>query len=199
MLLNFSSNQTYHENELLPMVAEGHQMAFSRIVEHYTPLVFKHLLYYTKNAAVSEELTQDVFMSIWRNREKLAGMENFAGYVHIITRNRAHQAFRETLRANDTPPQDMLQMLPDPPGAAIELKDLTNSLNKAIDALPPRRREVFKLSRIDGMTYEEIAEKLSISRSAVNQHIIAALLFLRTYLKETEGIIITALLWFSVF
>lgn len=172
-------------------------MAFSRIVEYYTPLVFRHLLYYTKNASVSEELTQDVFMSIWRNRNKLADMENFAGYVHIITRNRAHQVFRETVRATEMPPQDMLQSLLDTPGAAIELKDLTNILNKAIDSLPPRRREVFKLSRIESMTYEEIAEKLSISRSAVNQHIIAALLFLRTYLKENAGVILTVLLWFS--
>lgn len=199
MLSYLSADQTYNEKELLSLVAEGHQMAFSRLVEYYTPLVFRHLLYYTKNASVSEELTQDVFMSIWRNRNKLAEMENFAGYVHIITRNCAHQAFRETVRTNEIPPQDRLQMLLDTPDSAIELKDLANILNKAINSLPPRRREVFKLSRIAGMTYEEIAEKLSISRSSVNQHIIAALIFLRTYLKENAGVILTALLWFSAY
>jgi RNA polymerase sigma-70 factor (family 1) len=181
--------------ELLHQVAEGNQKAFRQVVEHYTPVVFQHLLTYVKNVSLAEELTQDIFLSIWRNREKLAGMENFSGYVYVSTRNRTYQVFRNTIKSSEVPPHDMLHSLLDTPEKAVELKELVNILHKAIDQLPPRRKEVFMLSRFDNLTYEEIAAQLGISRSAVNQHISEAIVFLRTYLKEEAGIVTTMLLW----
>ncbi|MET7000356.1 RNA polymerase sigma factor [Chitinophaga defluvii] len=190
--------ELYHEPQLLSLVATGDERAFTKIVAHYTPVIYRHLVIYIKDTQRAEELTQDIFISIWRNREKLQAMDNFAGYLYVITRNKIHMAFREKLHATEEPPADMLQTLFTTPEAAVEFQELRASLDHAIGMLPPRRQEVFKLSRIENMTYEEIARQLQISKSAVKQHIIEALFFLRTYLKEEHEVIVSILLWLSV-
>lgn len=168
------------------------------MMRHYTPVIYRQLLIYVKDAPRAEELTQDIFMSVWRNREKLSAMDNFAGYVYVITRNQIHMAFREKLHATEEPAEDMLQTLLTSPQHAVELKELSQAINRAIDSLPPRRQEVFKLSRLSNMSYDEIAGQLQISKSAVKQHIVEALAFLRHYLMEEMGIIVSALLWFLI-
>jgi len=66
----------YNDKALLGQIAEGDQLAFSRMVRHYLPLIYRHLLIYIKNAHEAQELSQDIFMIIWKNREKLRNMDN---------------------------------------------------------------------------------------------------------------------------
>lgn len=183
------------EKDLLALVANSDQFAFTQLVAYYTPIIFRHLLTYSKNAVQAEEITQDILLTIWNNRHKLGEMENFAGYVYVITRNRACLVFRQKLMVNTVPPEDDLQQSFQLPENNLELKEVQQLLLRAIELLPPKRREVFKLSRFENLTYEEIAERLSITRSTVRQQIIAALVFLRTYLKEEGGIIVSALIF----
>lgn len=185
----------YIEHELLLRIASGDQAAFSKIVSHYTRIIYPLLLSYVKQAEWAEEITQDIFMRIWKNREKLPGMDNFSGYVYVIARNRANSALKERLSNTDTADIDALYAVYTQPAATLELKELSDALNKAIDALPPRRKEVFMLSRAGNLTYEAIAARLNISRSAVRQHVVEALVFLRNYLKEQHGIIVSGLPW----
>jgi RNA polymerase sigma-70 factor (ECF subfamily) len=187
--------ELYNENELLFRVAQGNQLAFKQLVGYYTPIIFRHLLIYSKNVIQAEEITQDILLTIWNNRHKLEGMENFAGYVYVITRNRAHLIFRKKLLDNHLPPEDVLQHSFEMPENNLELKELQQFLLAGIELLSPKRREVFKLSRIENLSYEEIAERLSITRSTVRQQIIASLVFLRTYLKEEAGIVAFTLIW----
>lgn len=188
-------NENLHnEKELLALVADGGQQAFTQLVAQYTPIIYRHLLTYVKNAVQAEETTQDVLMAIWNNRQKLMGMENFAGYVYVITRNKALLLFRQKLQATTVPPEDILQQHFEHPEPTLDLEDLNTILNRGIELLPPKRREAFKLSRFENLSHEEIADRLLITRSTVKQHIIASLLFLRTYLKEEAGIIVATLL-----
>lgn len=158
------------------------------------PTVYRHLLLYIKNAHEAQELSQDIFMVIWNNREKLQNMDNFSGYLYVITRNKALRAVKGILDLTDEPPEDMIQTLLHSPDSTVELKDLQQVLYKGIDLLPNRRKEVFKLSRIENLTYEEIAGQLQISKSAVKQHIIESLIFLRIFIKEKADVIISVLL-----
>ncbi len=186
----------YNEKELLTRIAEGDEIAFSVMVNRYTDIIYPHLLSYIKNAARAEEVTQDIFLRIWNNREKLANIENFGGYVYVITRNRAKTALKEQLADAAKVVIDPLHnILSGTDTIIMEVKELKQTLDKAIASLPARRREVFLLSRTENFTYEEIAEKLGISRSAVRQHIVAALVFLRSYLKEQLGIRISHSGW----
>lgn len=160
------------------------------------PTVYRHLLLYLKNAHAAQELAQDVFMIIWKNREKLAGMENFAGYLYVITRNKSIKAMQEILTNMEEPPEDMVQTLLQQPESAAEYKDLQRILYEGIDSMPARRKQVFTLSRVEQLSYKEIADQLNISTNAVKFHIIEGLVFLRTFIKEKTGIIVIILAMF---
>lgn len=186
---------------LLERISAGNQDAFAQLVRQYTRVVYAYLLYWLKNAQMAEELTQDVFMRLWDKRDKLTQVKNFGGYLYITTRNIAMTVLEKRLVQEEATDTDTLNSLlshylPTTPHL-LEIKELSKMLDQAIGALPPRRKEVFLLSRMEGMTYEAIAVKLQISRSAVRQHIVEALVFLRHYLKENAGIIVSLIAFFA--
>lgn len=171
-------------------VAAGDQLAFSTLVKRYTPVIYPYLLYWLKQIPLAEEAAQDVFVRIWKNRHKLSDMENFPGYLYVTARNKANSALKELLTGNAQPTPDRLSDLLVNPQSSLELKELEAVLRRGIEALPPRRKEIFQLSRMEGMTYEEIAARLQISKHTVKEHVVAALVFLRYYLREYSGAII---------
>lgn len=183
------------ENRLLHLVAEGNQQAFAQIMQQYTRIIYPYLLYWLKHTHDAEEVLQDVFMLIWRNREKLAMMDNFSGYIYVIARNRTKSAIKEKLPETDDIQTRHFDAIITNPDYSLEFKEMAKVVEDAVDALPARRREVFLLSRTENLTYEEIAVRLSISRSTVREHIVKALVFLRQYIREHSGIIISCLAW----
>ncbi len=177
----------YNEREILTRVAEGDQRAFKLLIGQYSATVYTHVLTYLKNAVRAEELTQDIFMNVWKHREELPSIDNFAGYVYVMTRNRTNSAFRERLLNTSEPARDELEAAWLDPARAMEYRQLSDTLMKGIELLPQRRKEIFTLSRFEGKSYQEIADSIGISKSAVNKHIIEALVFLRTYLRNQMG------------
>lgn len=193
-----SANHTYDEKALLLKIAAGDQLAFNRLADRYASVIYGHLLSYLKDVQLSEEITQDILLGLWKHRTTLPQIANLPGYIFTMTRNRAYSGFRDKLYASTTPPPDILESALMTPATATEYRQLYHILMEGIGQLPARRKEVFSLSRLENKSYEEIATQLGISRSAVRQHIIEALVFLRTYLKQRSDIIISFLLFFLI-
>jgi len=179
------------EKEILAAIARGDERAFNGIVRKYSPVIYPYLLYWLKQPHLAEELTQDIFVRIWNNRAKLPGIDNFSGYLYTVARNRANTELQRLLSTPEPPPVLQTDQLLNTPHAELELKELARIMEQAIDSLPPRRKEIFLLSRTEELTYEEIAAKLDISRSTVREHMVAALVTLRQYIKQHAGIIIS--------
>jgi RNA polymerase sigma-70 factor (ECF subfamily) len=118
--------------------------------------------------------------------------------VYVITRNKVHTIIKEKVLATTEPPPDTLQTQLAGPATVVQLKELQQAIYEGIDKLPARRKEVFKLSRLENLTYEEIGGRLGISRNAVKQHITEAMVFLRHHLQKELDVIVIALLWFSI-
>lgn len=190
-----TSHSPYNEKELLARAAAGDQRAFNGIVRHYSRIIYPYLFYWLKDSRHAEEVAQDVFIRLWKNRSKLPGIGNFPGYVYVMTRNCVYSELQRELPAPPAPDIEPFDEVLSNPHSALELKELAALMEKAIGSLPPRRREIFLLSRTEGLTYEEIAQRLGISRSTVREHIVEALVFLRHYLKKNAGIIISLLQW----
>lgn len=170
---------TNNEQVLLALVARGDQKAFSLIMEKYTSFINHQLSAYLKDSMKAEEISQDVFMSLWKHRDKLPALENFPGFVYVVTRNKVRQwKKREVCMTELT---DDRSQYADP---AVELKELHSLLHKGIDMLPQKRREVFKLSRLEGLSIDEIAASLKLSRNTIREHIREALAFLRVYIPQ---------------
>lgn len=181
-----------NERHILKKVATGDEQAFKILVEKYGAVIYSHVIAYIKNASRAEEITQDIFMAVWRHRTELPDVQNFRGYFFVLTRNRIISAFREKIIRYDEAEKDQL-LTNINPEEILEYRQLSETLRRGISQLPERRKEIFMMSRFDGKTYDQIAHHFNISKSAVNKHIIEALAFLRTFLHNEMGALTIAI------
>jgi RNA polymerase sigma-70 factor (family 1) len=182
----------YNPGELLIRIAEDDAKAFTQLFDKYWLQVFAHVRTYIKNTGQAEDITQDIFFSIWLHRTKLATVQDFEPWLHVVTRNRTISGLRKLLKENDNTISAIIPELTafpgDSPAGQLDFKQSRELLQQAIDQLPPRRRQVFQLSRQEGLTHQEIAEQLQISKATVNEHISEALHFLRSKLAGYPGL-----------
>lgn len=183
------ANVPYPENEILSAVANGDESAFSRLVDRFWKNVYLHALTYTRSPQQAEEVTQDIFLLVWNQRQQLTTINEFPAWLHVVARNKIISAMRKRLlqlsqwnEAEQGNP-DLLEniLIPD---KQAEFREAYQLLLKGINQLPGKRREVFTLSRIQGKTNAEIADMLQIHPVTVSQYLAKALTFLRSYLRE---------------
>ena len=174
------------DGDLLTRVTAGDQAAFAEIVRRYWNTIYSHGLAYLKSAPRAEEITQDIFMKVWITREKLAEVRNLDNYLFILARN---QIFNETRKKinliyGQVEERTETSFSPD---LQTEYKESYQQLLKGIELLPEKRRVVFKLSRLEGLSNEQIATQLGIHKDTVYQYLVKSLLFLRSYMQEHIG------------
>ncbi|HEX9221598.1 MAG TPA: RNA polymerase sigma-70 factor [Gemmatimonadaceae bacterium] len=168
------------ERDLQERIRAGDERAFDSVFRtHYAHLVrvAESML---RERALAEEIAQEVMLELWRRRESLEVEQTFAAYLIRSTRNRAlnhirHQRVvaREAAAAAIEPQTSR--------SAEEELLavELQQAVREAIDALPEKSREVFRLSREQGLKYVEIASVLEISVKTVEKRMGQALSELR--------------------
>ena len=186
------------ERNLLLAVATGDQKAFTRIVDSYWNQVYNHSLAYTKSAGRAQEITQDVFLKLWNKRNFLPEVNDFKNYLFILGRNQIISSLR--IKLEDPPGNDPVEeyhhfLTPD---HQLEYKEVYKIIQNGIEKLPPVRKAVFKLSRMDGLSYDEIAQQQNISKNTVKEHIVHALNFLRTYVHTHGDLFPLFILGFSL-
>jgi RNA polymerase sigma-70 factor (ECF subfamily) len=147
-----------------------------------------------------DELTQDVFVRIWEKRALLAQVESFKGYLFLVARNvvfnfiralKVRQRVREldeaSTAASDELENDLL------------FKQYYGIALEAMEKLPPGRRKILRMSIDGGLSLDEIAAQLDISRSGVKKQLYAATAFVRQYLQEHGEISLTLIIFLSLF
>lgn len=185
------------ENETLHLVATGDRAAFNSLLHAYWNKVYTLSHTYLRSPEDAQEVTQDVFLKVWQARQQLTGIQNFNGWLFVLTRNEILSALRKRkvrpVISAEPGEKEEDTILPD---HLLLYKEASAIIATAIDALPPVRKRVFTLSRMEGKSYEEIATLLQISRNGVKDHIVKALHFLRNYLREHAGDVLLLILLF---
>lgn len=167
------------DTELLERLRRGDTSAFDVIFRTwYGPLVgtAERML---RDRAVAEELVQDVMLELWRRRETLSSDGSAQAYLFQATRNRVLNHLRH-LKIEQREPEVRGESSSTPPAdAALVQQELSTAVQRAVQALPDRCREVFELSRVHGLKYAEIAHALGISVKTVEAQMGKALRTLR--------------------
>ncbi|MCB0630620.1 MAG: RNA polymerase sigma-70 factor [Saprospiraceae bacterium] len=164
----------------------GNQQTFNEWYDAYHRRIYFFSLKSTGDVTEAEDLTQTIFLKIWENRNLLSHDIPLESQLFKIARGvvidhyrskTAQQRFLFTFNQNQS---TATEENTDPDISVNKIE----SIKKAIEELPSKRREVFKLSRYHGLSYEEIADELSISKNTVHVHISKALSALRKKLAN---------------
>jgi RNA polymerase sigma-70 factor (family 1) len=176
------------EKLLLLQIAGGNEKAFAVLVERKWNNIYLQALTYLKGTQAAQDIVQDVFIKIWQNRNKLPEIERFDSFLFITARNHIISALRKKTLLPLTPDDLDIEEKNYLPDKVLSQKNLAALIARAIDLLPQQQKKAYLLSRDQGLSHEEIAATMQVSKEAAKKHICRALNFLRTYLKTHSDI-----------
>lgn len=168
------------ENELILLLKQSNQEAFTTLYKKYWKQVYNFSRLYLTSQSVAEEVVQEVFIKVWESRDFMREGDNFKGLLFIITRNLIFNMHRKNLN-EDFYKMTVLSAMESSYDIEeeIDAKNLSEYIDLLIADLPPRRREIFNLSRKENKSYKEISQLLGVSEKTVENQIGEALKFLR--------------------
>jgi len=166
--------------------AEGNEQAFDEVFHYYFDRVYHFALKFVHNASEAEEICQEVFVKLWESRKAVDANANFGAYLFTITRNLIFNKSKK--KVNEWAYLDHLKhhlkKNSQDTEQVVFLEEVTKIINSQVEAMPEKRRQVFELSRINGLSHKEISEKLNISTKTIEVHISLALKKLRLALRD---------------
>ena len=170
-----------NEIEILRRLRKGDEVAFEIIFHRYKNRVkgFVHKLL-PPNIS-SDVILQEVFIKIWINRKNIDPAKNFSSFVFTISKNLVLDQLKSTVNKKLIYAERHIleEIIAGNEPQKTSEEDMEIMLQNCINKLPTRRRQIFNLSRFEGLTYKQIAAKLNISENTVDTQIRKSLQFLR--------------------
>lgn len=167
-------------------IKKGDKNAFENLfLEFYEPLC-QFAWRFTHSQHVSEELVQEVFLNVWQSKETLDPQSEIKSYLYQSVKNKALNHIKHQELASEYN-QKIVWLDPSPTKQEHQYEEeseFVRAARKAIEELPDRARQVYKLSRKDGLTYREISTVLDISPKTVESQMSRALKILRNSLSD---------------
>ena len=190
---------TKSNKDLLNLLKKGDVIAFDNIYEMYSKRLYGFVLRYVKLKEDAEGIVQEVFIKIWETRNKIDIYSSFDSFIFTIAYNTTINLLRK--RVNEHKYHDRIKSMQQITGAdqiidEIYIKEINTQLQLLLDKLTPRQKEIFQLSRDEGLTHEEIAKKLNISVNTVKNHLVTTLAFIKSHIDKG---LIANILFISLF
>ena len=174
----------YNEIEVLKELAQGSQTAFKQVYDLYWYSIYRTARKYTRSEVLAEDIVQEIFETLWSKRSNFSEVIHLEYYLITMTKHLTYKtlrkmAFEEAARTKMTEEQMS--------DTAVENNLLDQQydqlVQQAVGLLPMQQKQVFQLAKIDGLSHNDIAVQLKISRLTVKTHMAKALRFIRHYLQ----------------
>jgi len=189
--------QATEERELLRRAGDGDHDAFRQLVDSHKERVFRVCLGFTHDPQEAEDLTQDVFLQVYKNAGRFRGGSRLATWIYRIAVNRSLNCLRNkrtrvwqrlAWARGDEAPLERVPTHEDAPDVLLDRKERRQILQAALSRLPEAQRVAFTLHNVEGTSYAEIAVVMGCSVSAVESRIHRAKLSLREHLvRDVKG------------
>jgi RNA polymerase sigma-70 factor (ECF subfamily) len=158
---------------LVAVAARQDRAAYAELFGYYAPRVKSYLIRLGADAALAEEIAQDVMVTVWRKAGLFDRRQaSVSTWIFRIARNRRIDLFRRSKRPELNPEEEMI--LPagvDPPDARIETMETETRVREAMAGLPDEQASLLKLAFYEGLSHREIAEKLDVPLGTVKSRI----------------------------
>lgn len=183
----------FDEKALVLSIAGGDQKAFAILFDYYRNRIYTVALALTESKQAAEEIVQDVFVKVWLKRAELHAVEKMDAWLFVIAKNMVFSYLRSEAAkarnkkrhaASNAELADTWQESNDNMGE----KELRLLLVKAVDQLPLQRKQVYLLSKEEGMKQQAIADQLNISPQTVKKHLQLAMRSIRAYIVARRGV-----------
>lgn len=168
---------------LLKALSQGDEKAYDAVFLDYFPKMKRFIRGFVARDEDAENITQDIFMTLWMRRECLADVADLNSYLYVMAKNASLHYLQESMKKESVSIDDTFDV-----SEKDNFEDilLTEELNKlimeAVYKMPEQRKKIFLMSRVEELSNDEIACRLNISKRTVETHISAALAELRKIL-----------------
>lgn len=178
------------DKKLLHELICADEGAFRQVFERYGRKVYHFIFNHVKLASEAEDITQNVFLKIWEKRKLIDPEKSFDGFLFTI----AYRAVIDHYRSHKKHFQQSfpVELITNSMASSVHADQLLNQhqleslYHRALQSLPPKRKEIFMLSRHSGLSNKQIAVQLGISIKTVEGQMTAALSFLREFFTQSD-------------
>lgn len=176
------------ENRLIIALKSGDEFAFKTIYDKYSNKIFDCSFFLLKDKDWSADIVQEVFIKLWNYRTNLSPDSNLWSFLYVLTKRLCFNRLKEIQRDHSSFDRILKSstLVTDSSHDILVAKDLAFHLQKALDQLSDRQREIFELSRFEGLSHQEIAQRLEISPNTVKNHMVSALKLVRKYVLHVN-------------
>lgn len=176
------------DETLASLIKAGEKEAFEALFKKYSKRVYYFSISYLKNENDAEEIVQELFIRLWNNRSTLDQSKNIKAYIFKITVNiiydyirhkNIEDAFKEYAKVN-------FDISSNNTWHQVVFDEMNTKMDKLVSMMPQQRRKIFLMSREDGLSNEEIARKIGISKRTVENHLYSAISFLKEHFTQNS-------------
>jgi RNA polymerase sigma-70 factor (ECF subfamily) len=184
----------YSDEQLVEAYLKGNREALNLLIKRYLTPIFNYALSFVKDAATAEDLTQEVFVKVWKKIKKFDNQYKFKNWLYAIAKNTSLDylkknkaiSFSELNLVDDNLLfEDLIKEAGLSAQEKLELAHETSILNSAVDKLPEKYKETVKLHYLEGFKFREIADSLKESIETIKSRNRRALIYLRKLLNKT--------------
>lgn len=174
------------DKQLFKEVSEGNEQAFQQLYNRYYQRIYSFAVKVVKSTHVAEEVVQEVFIRLWEQRELLSEVKSPDNYLFIVIRNHVFNHLRTA--ANELNRREQLweafqQRVADE-ATTLEAQEAEQFLDLLLAKLSPQQRIIFRMSREEGFSHQQIADELHLSKNTVKKHIANSLKIFKTHLRN---------------
>ena len=176
---------------LIESIRRGDGDAFNEIYSHYFPTVYSFSYKFLKSKELAQECTQLTFIKIWERRDHLKSDLSFKSYLFTICKNSILKTIEKNARENKFKEMVMLEYRSAQRDDSRGMDDMEKVAREALEQLPPQRQLIFKLCKIEGQSYREVALTLGISDGTVRDHMFKASKTIKRFLSLHRVLIVS--------
>ncbi|EIP98955.1 RNA polymerase sigma factor, sigma-70 family [Opitutaceae bacterium TAV1] len=165
------------DRQLVARICEGNEPALQNLLRKYSPHLCQFAFSILRRHDLAQEAVANVFITVWRRRHALLITTNVRGYLFSAASNHALKLLRSQVHPDEIPIDHVPSgQLREGTGAdsALLYREFMAEIDALLETMPPERRQVFRMNRLENLRYKEIAAALGISVNRVQKHMLKA-------------------------